>query len=193
LAQEANGWGIDFAASHLTLRVHTILAGTKKVPAWMVGLRVVSGAMIVALFFGLAPSLMILLSFTQKVVAETAVISDSSAPRPAVRPAVRANRRARSTTPLLASPVSSSTDEQGDQMMAPQTYTANAATQSRSGPQLLHRGDLAAVDKQQTVALTDADSAGQMAKSDGHRGSNVQQTATAALGIYRRISATDRH
>ena len=54
LTQESSSWGIDFAASHLTLRVHSILADEKS-PGWPLYVRIASGITIFALFLSLAP------------------------------------------------------------------------------------------------------------------------------------------
>ena len=65
-----------------------------------------------------------------------------------------------------------------------------------SGLQLRRRGDPPAAGNEgaasQTIALTDTDANGQPVKS-GDKKQAVQQTATAALGIYKRVSAIDRH
>ncbi len=194
--QESSSWGIDFAASHLTLRVHSILADKKKSPAWMLYLRIASGVAIFGLFLGIAPSLVVLLSFAHPPQAESAVASVINAPRTELRSGIRPGKRVRSLTPLPTSSVTSlspietyqpSIDSQAD------LRTGNSAEQSSSGPRLLHRGDASAPGKQQTVALVDTDATGHPAKSGGDKGAAVQQTATAALGIYRRISSVDRH
>ena len=199
LMQESSSWGIDFAASHLTLRVHSILADSKKSPGWMLYLRIASGVTILALFLGLAPSLVVLLSFAHQREAENAVTSVFNAPRPELRSGTRASKRARSLTPLSNSSVTSlspieayqpSTDSQTD------AKSGNPAVQSSSGPHLLHRDDASAMGnksvKQQTVALVDTDAKGQPVKAGDDKGSVVQQTATTALGIYQRISPIDR-
>ncbi len=196
LTQESSSWGIDFAASHLTLRVHSILADSKKSPGWLLYVRIASGITIFALFLSLAPSLVVLLSFAHQPETENVVTSVSDAPRPVLRPGTRPSKRTRSLTPVPTSSVGSlspvetyqpSVDSQTD------LKTGNAVTQSSSGPQLLHRGDAPAKGKQQTVALLDTDTTGQPAKDGGDKGSAVQQTATAAWGIYRRVSSLDRH
>jgi beta-lactamase regulating signal transducer with metallopeptidase domain len=199
LMQESSSWGIDFAASHLTLRVHSILADSKKSPGWMLYLRIASGVMIFSLFLGIAPSLVVLLSFAHQREAENAVTSVFNAPRPELRSGTRASKRPRSLTPLSNSSVASlspieayqpSTDSQTDAKIG------NPAAQSSSGPHLLHRGDASAMGnksvKQQTVALVDTDAKGQPVKAGDDKGSVVQQTATTALGIYQRISPIDR-
>jgi len=199
LMQESSSWGIDFAASHLTLRVHSILADSKKSPGWMLYLRIASGVTILALFLGIAPSLVVLLSFAHQREAENAVTSVFNAPRPELRSGTRASKRPRSLTPLSNSSVKSlspieayqpSSDSQTD------ASSGNPAAQSSSGPHLLHRGDASGMGnksvKQQTVALVDTDAKGQPVKAGDDKGSVVQQTATTALGIYQRISPFDR-
>jgi beta-lactamase regulating signal transducer with metallopeptidase domain len=199
LMQESSSWGIDFAASHLTLRVHSILADSKKSPGWMLYLRIASGVTIFALFLGIAPSLVVLLSFAHQPEAENAVTSVLNVRRPELQPRTQASKRARSLTPLPNSSVTSlspieayqpSIDSQTD------PKSGYPAGQSYSGPQLLHRGDASATGnksvKQQTVAFVDTDAKGQPVKSGDDKGDVVQQTAAAALGIYRQISSIDR-
>jgi beta-lactamase regulating signal transducer with metallopeptidase domain len=200
MMQEPGSWGIDFAASHLTLRVHSILADPKKSPAWMLYLRIASGLTIFALFLGIAPSLAVLLTYAHQQEAKNVVTSVFNAPRPALRSGTRANKTPHSLTHLSNSSVTSlrpieayqpSTDSQTD------AKSQNPGAQSRSGPQLLHRGDASATGnksvKQQTVALVDTDAKGQPAKAGDDKESAVRQTATTALGIYRQISSVDRH
>jgi beta-lactamase regulating signal transducer with metallopeptidase domain len=198
LTQESSSWGIDFAAAHLTLRVHSILADSKKSPGWMLYLRIASGMTIFALFLGIAPSMGVWLSFAHQPEAENAVTSVFNAPRPELRSATRAVKRPRSSTPLPNSSVASlgsteanhpSTDPQ------PDPASGNPIAQSSSGPHLLHRGDASATGKsgkQQTIALVDTDAEGQPAKAGDDKAAIAKQTATAALGIYKRISAIDR-
>jgi beta-lactamase regulating signal transducer with metallopeptidase domain len=196
--QESNGWGIDFASSHLTLRVHSILADSKKSPSWVLYLRIASGVSVFALFLGIAPSLAVLLSFAHQQEAENAVSSVVDAPRPEQRTGTRASKRTRPLTSLANSSVTSpspieayqsATDWQTD------PKSGNTAAQSSSGVQLLHRGD--ATDnksaKQQTVALVDTDAGGQPAKAGDDKKAIVKQTATTALGVYQRIASIDRH
>jgi hypothetical protein len=197
--QESSSWGIDFAASHLTLRVHSILADSKKSPGWMLYLRIASGVTILALFLGLAPSLVVLLSFAHQPEADNAFTSDFNAPRPELRSGTQARKRARSLKPLPDSSVTSlSPIEAYQPSIDPQTdpKSGNPAAQSSSGPHLLHRGDASGMGnksvKQQTVALVDTDAKGQPVKAGDDKGSVVQQTATTALGIYQRISPFDR-
>jgi beta-lactamase regulating signal transducer with metallopeptidase domain len=193
--QESSSWGIDFAASHLTLRVHSILADTKKSPGWMLYLRIAAGLTIFTLFLGIAPSLAILLSFAHQPEAENVVPPVITVPRTEQRSTTLTGKRVRASTPLPTLPATSlSPVESYQPSIDAQTdlRTANSAAQSSSGPRLLHRGDASATGKQQTIALVDTDATGHPDKSGGDKGSVVQQTATAALAIYRRISAVDR-
>jgi beta-lactamase regulating signal transducer with metallopeptidase domain len=199
LMQESSSWGIDFAASHLTLRVHSILTDSKKSAGWMLYLRIASGVTIFALFLGIASSLGVLLSFAHQPEADNAFTSDFNAPRPELRSGTQARKRARSLKPLPDSSVTSlSPIEAYQPSIDPQTdpKSGNPAAQSSSGPKLLHRGDASATGnksvKQQTVVLVDTDANGQPAKSGADKGTVAQQTATAALGIYRKISSIDR-
>jgi beta-lactamase regulating signal transducer with metallopeptidase domain len=196
MIQDSSSWGIDFAASHLTLRVHSILADSKKSPGWMLYLRIASGVTILALFLGIAPSLAILLSFAHQQEAKNAVTSVINSPRPELQPRTRAGKRARSLTPLPSSSATSLSPIEAyqpaiDSQIEPKG--GYAAAQSNSGPQLLHRGDASAKGvKQQTVTFVDTDAKGQPVKSGDDKGNVVQQTATTALGIYRQVSAIDR-
>jgi len=70
-----------------------------------------------------------------------------------------------------------------------------SSLQNGPGPHLLHRGSTAADSHSNTsrsVALIDPDASGQGGKSENGKQA-VQQSATAALGIYRRVSGVDRH
>jgi hypothetical protein len=79
--------------------------------------------------------------------------------------------------------------------------TEPSSGQSSPGPQLLHRsaasGNSSVPDKgekSQTVALIDPDASGQAGKNGSSDGKQaLQQTATAVAGMYKRLSALDRH
>jgi hypothetical protein len=197
---ESGGWGIDFAASahHLTVRVHSILAAAETVPRWMGYLRMVSAVTISGLFFGVAPSLAILLSFAHAPVSNPSFASVVIAPRLETGNKIRIARRGRSLTASaneygqVVQPNPQGPDLQ--QMEAkPNTLAGALSSQDSSGPQLHRRGDAVTGNKgaaAQTIALVDTDAKGEAAK--GNRKQAIQQTATAALGIYKRISSVDR-
>ncbi len=195
--QESKGWGIDFASSHLTLRVHSILADSKKSPGWLLSLRIASGVTIFALFLGIAPSLAVLLSFAPQQPAENAVSSVVDSHLPKDRTGTRPSKKTRPLTAIANSSAASpgpieayqpSTDWQTDPKIT------NTVPGSDSGLQLLHRGDATGNKsaKQQTVTLVDTDANGQPVKADD-KGAIVKQTATTAFGVYQRIASIDRH
>ncbi len=200
VVSESSGWGIDFAASahHLTVRVHSILAVAKTVPRWMGYLRMASGVAISVLFLGVAPSLAILLSFAHQPVSSPSFASVVSGPRRESANKIKIARRGRSLTSSandygqVVQP-----DPQGQdlpQMEAePNTLTGALSSQDSVGPQLHRRGDAVSGNKgaaSQTIALVDTDAKGETAKGNSKQA--IQQTATAALGLYKRISSVDR-
>jgi hypothetical protein len=69
-------------------------------------------------------------------------------------------------------------------------------TSSGRGPALLRRPSPSAAPgnggKQQTIALSDPSGSDQTSKSED-RNQAIQQSATAALGLYSRVSGSDRH
>jgi len=72
------------------------------------------------------------------------------------------------------------------------------AEPSNAGPQLLHRPTAgsknASAGKQQTIALVDGDDSVSGNKDEARNKTQaVQQTMTAAAGIYKRIGSVDRH
>jgi beta-lactamase regulating signal transducer with metallopeptidase domain len=200
---EHNGWGIDFAASphQLTVRVHSILAASKTSPNWVRCLQVVSGLVISALFLGVTPSLAILLSFAHQPdsnTASTPMIDVSSAPGETTtdrkgRPFASSAKRHGIAAGGRSTPQE---EEQPTIDLPPDTHPETLSSQSGSGPQLRRRSDPSATGNKgavsQTIALTDTDAKGQPAKSSDSKRA-IQQTTTAALGIYKRLSAIDRH
>jgi beta-lactamase regulating signal transducer with metallopeptidase domain len=200
---EHNGWGIDFAASahHLTVRIHSILAASKTSPNWVRCLQVVSGLMISALFLGVTPSLAILLSFAHQPHSNTA-----STPVVDVSPTARETRTDRKGRSFASSAKAHgvaaggrSTPQQEEQPaidLQPEPPMETLSSQSGSGPQLRRRGDSSAAGTKgatsQSIALKDTDAKGQPAESSDSK-RTIQQTATAALGIYKRLSSIDRH
>ena len=80
--------------------------------------------------------------------------------------------------------------------LPPDNPPGTLASQSSIAPQLHRRGDPSAAGSKgspsQTIALLDTDAKGQPVKSGGSKQA-IQQTATAALGVYKRVSSVDRH
>ena len=71
-AQNSRNWGIDFAASseHLKVRVHSILAGSKKPSAWLAWSRIACGVALLAGFLGIEPSLGVLLTYARQQISQ---------------------------------------------------------------------------------------------------------------------------
>ena len=202
---EQSGWGIDFAASarHLTVRVRSILAASKSSPDWVRCLRVASGAGIAALFFGVAPSLAVLLSFAHAPLSsETARSFAQTSPNGSAKANKSGRRTHFAASPAKGHPSAAGKDTQANEESRPElelqadTTAMASSSLADAGPQLRHRGDPPVADRKgavsQTITLTDTDVKGQPIKSSDSQ-QTVQQTATAALGIYKRISAVDRH
>jgi beta-lactamase regulating signal transducer with metallopeptidase domain len=204
--EEAGAWGIDFAAAsrHLTARIHAILRESKRAPIWSICLRAACALAIVVGFVGVAPSLVVPLSFspTEQQVAQPSLDTSISATRAEIH--VRTTQpRTKGLAKLRNSNRKDRTDETIGERAQPAALTETTAgtaisSQSTTGPQLIRRGALApGVAKnrsgQQSVALVDPD-AGQVKKSgDRDEKQAIQQSVTAAMGIYKRLSAVDRH
>lgn len=205
-SQDPRAWGIDFAASseHLKARVQAILAGSKTPSPWFLGVRIVCALICLIGFLGVAPSLAVLLSYTHLQTSQP--LASMIAPsRSEVEPEMRATRRGRlssSVVPTRRDPVVASVS----QTDAPQPVVIPSAdregagpssTQNGSGPQLLRRSSSASgskSSKQQSVALVDTDASGQIGKTGDHDTKQaLQQSVTAAAGIYKRLGAVDRH
>ncbi len=205
-SQDPRAWGIDFAASseHLKARVQSVLAGSKTSSPWFLGVRIACGLICLMGFLGVAPSLAVLLSYTHLQTSQP-VASMIAPSRSEVEPETRATRRGRLSSP----PVPTSGDSvvaSVSQTDAPQPVMIPSAdseaagpssTQNGSGPQLLRRSSSASGSKnskQQSVALVDTDASGQIGKTGGHDTKQaLQQSVTAAAGIYKRLGAVDRH
>lgn len=73
VADSPKPWNLDFAGSsaQLKLRIRSVLAGTPKIPVWMLGLRAMLGVLLFAVFLGAVPSLFIVLSYEQHRAAQS--------------------------------------------------------------------------------------------------------------------------
>jgi beta-lactamase regulating signal transducer with metallopeptidase domain len=205
-SQDPRAWGIDFAASseHLKARVQSILAGSKTSSPWFLGVRIACGLICLVGFLGVAPSLAVLLSYTHLQTSQPlpSIIAPS---RSEVEPATRATRRGRLSSPRVptsrGSVVASVSQTDAPQPVvipsADRESAGPSSTQNGSGPQLLRRSSSASGSKssrQQSVALVDSDASGQIGKTGDHNTKQaLQQSVTAAAGIYKRLGAVDRH
>ncbi len=205
-SQDPMAWGIDFAASSedLKARVRSILAGSKKSSPWFLGVRIACGLSCLIGFVGVAPSLAVLLSYTHQQTSQP--LASMIAPsRSEAEPDTRATRRGRLSSPSVptrrdsvVASVSQTEDPQPTVIPSAGHEGAGLSSmQNGSGPQLLRRSSSTSgskSSKQQSVALVDTDASGQIGKTGGHDTKQaLQQSVTAAAGIYKRLGAVDRH
>jgi beta-lactamase regulating signal transducer with metallopeptidase domain len=201
---QSGAWGIDFAApsGHLKARVQSILAASKRIPAWSVCLRVLCAMAVLVGFMGAAPSLVILLSYSRPQIAHPSTTSAANIVSPVPEAVRRAGRKTRfPNSQSLAGETAPSTNKGEDELdtMAPGDVKSDAASsaQNNTDPHLVRRGDgnptpAGKPASQQTIALIDAED-GQTKSGDHDKKQALQQAATAALEIYRRLSVLDRH
>jgi hypothetical protein len=189
----STNWGIDFAASsqHLKARVHSILAETRKSPAWLVWSRVACGLALLAAFVGIEPSLAVLFTYAQRQIIQPIAAEMRTAPgkRESRTKTTRKAKLLRGSS--LPAADMSETPESADSS-TPSNTVAPSPTLGDGGPQLLHRGSTGStkVASRQTVIPID-DPSGQAAKAGDHDPQQaLQQTATAAA-ILKRLSTFD--
>lgn len=92
MAEEPRPWNLDFAGSssvQLKTRIRSVLAESRKLPRWLLGLRAALGFALVIGFLAIAPSLFIVLSYQQHRIAQPANLTSLVAP-------VKVQRRERS-------------------------------------------------------------------------------------------------
>ncbi len=200
LVQESRSWGIDFAASaeHLTVRVHSILGPSKIVPAWLLWLRTACALTLSALFLGIAPSLAVPLSYAPRLVSMAPVNETLSAKRGSEERVARKIRTAgasRSKSAVVADLTDAPGQETRMGFLPESTATRVSSGQGAQGPQLLHRSSAkASAATPGAVILIDPDASGQPVKNARtETRQTLQQTATAALALYKRAAEVDRH
>src|SRR3984957_8193516 len=195
--QDSRNWGIDFAASseHLKARVGSILAESTKPAAWLAWSRIACGLALLAGFLVIEPSLGVLLSYAQQQISQP-LTQEMNATPTKVTAKAKATRKGRLSTASIATGLNTGNQAEAAQPSDFSTLrTAESSSSPQTGPQLLHRGSPTSGNgaKQQTVLLTDSDASGQVSKS-GNRDSKqaLQQSATAAAGLYKQLSGLDR-
>jgi beta-lactamase regulating signal transducer with metallopeptidase domain len=203
-SEAPQNWGLDFAASqHLKARVHSILAGSRKPPGWLVCLRTSFGLTLLAGFLGVVPSLAVLVSYAHQ---------QSSKPSPTDIPALRQGTKTEATVsrkirsmpfPTLRNATVANLHREEASQAAQSTIDSTSSEtegivprSTGQGPALLRRPAPSAATgnggKQQIIALEDPGTSGQGGNSKDHADA-LQQSATAALGAYHQLSAADRH
>lgn len=198
--QNSANWGIDFAASsdHLKTRVHFILAGTRKLSAWLVCSRIVCGLALLTGLVWVEPSVAILLTYARHQITQPQNLDMQATPASAA-PKMQSARRARPTTAQVSAAKNSAQATLGGTAQAvafvPEPGMIDpASAPDGAGPKLVHRGaaDPRNASTRQTVIPIE-DGVGRSVKGGDHdRGQTVQQTATAAAALVKRLSELDR-
>jgi beta-lactamase regulating signal transducer with metallopeptidase domain len=208
-SQDPRAWGIDFAASseHLQVRVRSILARPSSTSVWLFGMRSVLGLILLGGFVWTAPSLAVLLSYSHRPLPQT-LTPMSITPHLEVGAKVHPRRKARLSASLASTAKDALVGDLGQtetvqpiQPLAMDKTEGGSSQQNRPGLQLLRRGTRSANapsngtrPNQQSVVLVDNDPSGQPVKAGDHdKKEAIQQSLTAAAGVYRRLGAVDRH
>jgi beta-lactamase regulating signal transducer with metallopeptidase domain len=197
-SQSSNNWGIDFASSseHLKARVHSILAETKKSPAWLIGSRIACGLALLAGFVAIEPSLGVLLTYAQRQIAPPLAAEIRTAP-PKVDTRMKPIRKGRlsrgeslASAPLPVANVSQTPDS--TDFPAPGNADISASTQGDGGPQLLHRGSAAPAKAARQTVIPIDDASGQTSKAGDHDHQKALQQTATAVSVLKRLSTFDR-
>jgi beta-lactamase regulating signal transducer with metallopeptidase domain len=158
VAQEATPWNLDFAGSSVQLktRIRSMLAGTKIIPRWMLGLRAALGLVLLIGFLAAAPSLFVVFSYEQAPTLQpedTAEPEYPALPAAQLQPRLRNGSRFRSATRARithASPVPLTSPTDVSPSVPVETAVAAAPIAPRksgrqlstaNGPTLKRRGD----------------------------------------------------
>jgi beta-lactamase regulating signal transducer with metallopeptidase domain len=198
VAAEPANWGIDFAApaDHLTVRVHSILTEARHVAPWLLWLRTATGLALLAVFLGVAPSLAILLEYTHPLMQHAGTATETAAAAKLIK-AARVTRKARGQAAQVmepAAPVNSNNETAPPAMEAKAATTVeeHPALSDGPGPHLQRRSAGPASAKSQSIPLIDDGDSGQSGKH-GDAGQAVQQSATVAAAVWKRVGDLDRH
>jgi beta-lactamase regulating signal transducer with metallopeptidase domain len=200
VAPEPANWGIDFAApaQHLTVRVHSILADARRVAPWLLCLRTASGIALLAVFVGVVPSLAVLLEYTHPLaqpntppVELTQAAKTKTVTRKARSHATPARAAMANDVPAVSPAVAESPAPENT---VKSEADAKPVLSDGPGPHLQRRtaGATTASARPKSIPLIDDSDAGQSGKH-GDTGQAVQQSATVAAAIWKRMGDLDRH
>jgi beta-lactamase regulating signal transducer with metallopeptidase domain len=197
---EGGSWGLDFAGSseHLKTRVHSILAGSKKLSMWLVFTRVACGLALLAGFLRVEPSLGVLLTYTQQKMSQplTTIETTLAKTQSSARPGKRGRLTKASVSPLQGA-TGAGLDRRMQAADSPRDpgMEGRSLSQGSAGPQLLHRGSPASGNaRKQQIVVPIEDGEGQYIKAgEQDRKQTLRQTAATAAGLYKRLSDIDRH
>ncbi|MGC2399058.1 MAG: M56 family metallopeptidase [Acidobacteriaceae bacterium] len=192
--QDSRNWGIDFAApaGQLKARVHSILKASKTPSAWLVRSRIACGFVLFAAFLSIEPSVGILLTYARGQMAQPAITDTTATSEKAVARA-KILRKTRSM-PSMSGDAPVTGLQASSPLSDPNPDSKPALSSAQDGaPQLLRRGSAVPSNRgpqQTTIPINDASD--QTGKENHNRKQAMEQTATAAAGIYKDLSSLDR-
>lgn len=196
---EPTPWNLDFAGSsvQLKVRIRSMLAGTKRIPRWMLGLRGAFALVLIAAFIDVAPSLSLVMSYEHPRAAQpdSSVLVDPVVPAaPLGETRIKAAPRSRSaqassvpaelTQPSVAAPAETVAD-------AP-PRSPHAASSSGSEPTLKRRGDPGAAKPQLAKTILLSDEPGSDAANNIARRASVASAITAGVSEASRVASHGR-
>jgi beta-lactamase regulating signal transducer with metallopeptidase domain len=190
--QDSRNWGIDFAAppGQLKARVHSILKASKTPSPRLVWSRIACGFALLAALVFIEPSVGILLTYAHRQMAPP-VVTDAATTQKETVARPKATRKTRPLTTVAA-------DSPGNSIQASPALSEPIPDREpdlsvqNGAPHLLRRGSPNASGRaaqQTTIPINDPSE--QTSKEKGVKQA-LDQTATAAAGVYRGLSALDR-
>ena len=200
VAPEPANWGIDFAApaDHLTIRVHSILTEAKRVAPWLFWLRTATGLALMAVFIGVAPSLAVLLAYSRPLTQGPGTTVGIA--QPAATKVARVARKTHGQAAKAAVVEPAASAASYDEIAAPAIEAKvdipvdqHPVLPDGPGPHLQRRSAVTpASTKSQSIPLVDDGDSGKSGRH-GDAGQAVQQSATVAAAIWKRVGDVDRH
>lgn len=195
LAQEPTPWNLDFAGSSIQLqvRIRSILAETRKIPGWLLGLRAALGVALLAGFLAVAPSLFVALSYAKQKVEQPAEQSlPNSHSRARLRGSGTINRGQSAQNnhafAIPASDVPTVVPIDSDVDAAQAAPQGRAKSPTDSDPMLKRRGDAASKSPSATSILLLNSRASDSADSAARRAS-VASAISAGVSEAARVAS----
>lgn len=202
--QEPTPWNLDFAGSsvQLKVRVRSMLAETKKISGWLLGLRATLGLLLFAGFLGIVPSLFVVLSYEQHRIGQPtkpaflATRAGVHRPRKAIykirqRHAIQTSREV--GTSLQTVPTAAPVDAAMD--ITPVVPRKSDPTLTgEPEPTLKRRGDLGGISRPKaapatTIRLSSSSDSGSPIMTKGR---SVASVIAAGAGVAVRIASHGR-
>jgi hypothetical protein len=196
---EPTPWNLDFAGSsvQLKVRIRSMLAGTKRIPGWLLGLRGAFALVLIAAFIDVAPSLSLVMSYEHP---RTAQPDGSVLVNPVVRTASRGETRIKAAPRSMTVQASSVPAELTQPSVAapPETVadapprSPHAATSSGSEPTLKRRGDPDAGKPALAKTILLSDEPGSDSANTIARRASVASAITAGVSEAARVASHGR-